>query len=118
MKRKEIMIEMTKDEMLENPFYLVTDEAVQLSFYRFLGDTLCGGYDTNVVSLDCRKIIVSEKIMDSWYDAVKDTAVSKEALTRDLLLFGPKASPKLADNQILLQEGWADLKDASVMQAS
>ena len=115
---KEIMIEMTKNDVLENPFYLITDETQKLGFYRFLGDTLCGGYDTNVISLDCRKIIVSEHIMNSWYDAVKDTAVSKEALTRDLLLFGPKASPKLADNQVLLQEGWADLKDASVMQAS
>ena len=117
--KKEVIIEMTKDEIVENPFYLI-DEAQTLepAFYRFLGDTLCGGYDTNVVSLDCTKIIVSEHIMNSWYDAVKDTAVSKEKLTRDLLLFGPKASPKLADNQVLLQEGWADLKDASVMQAS
>lgn len=113
--KKGIIFEMTIEEILNNPFMT----ANELPFYRFFGDRLCGGFDKNVQSLDCRKIIVSDAIMDKWYESVEETkACSKTFLTQMLLLSGPKSDSKLKDNQVLLQEGWVELKDASVIQAS
>lgn len=115
MNKKGIIFEMTNEEVMNNPF--MTKDA--LLFYRFLGDRLCGGFDKNVQSLDCRKIIVSSSIMDKWYEYVKETKIcSTTFLTQELLIRGPKSDPGLKDNQVLLQDGWADLKDASVIQAS
>lgn len=82
---------LTQEEVEENPY---CDGKHRAAFYRMFAKK---AYDMSwdaVKDLDCRKVIISPDIQESWYRN-RPAGVSEVQLTMALLLNGPKAEHEL-----------------------
>ena len=91
---------LTQEEVEANPF---CDGDHRAAFYRMFTKKAYGMSWDDVKDLDCRKVIISPDIQESWYRN-RPGDVSEVQLTMALAMSGPKAEHALPP----LTVRWAD----------
>ena len=91
---------LTQEEVETNPY---CDKDHKAAFYRMFAKKAYGMSWDDVKGLDCRKVIVSPDIQESWYKN-RPADVSEVQLTMALAMSGPKAEHALPP----LTVRWAD----------
>ena len=91
---------LSEAEVEENPYCNASHEA---AFYRLFAEKAYGLSWDRVENLDCRKVIISPDIQESWYRN-RPADVSEVQLTMALAIGGPKAEPGLPPRTVR----WAD----------
>ena len=106
---KNVLVQLTDEEILENPFVNTDGEA---SFYRYIVKCFGAKWEDTVV--DCRLIDVSPDIQESWYSYAREHGISTLSLTMTLAMSGPKALEVLPEKTVRIWPGCFDNKDISL----
>ncbi len=59
----------------------------------------------NVKAIDCRKILISNNIFESWDAYAKNNHISKSDFTLAFVMNGPKVDDTLPDNTVVIKDG-------------
>jgi len=98
---------LTREEVEAYPF---CDKDHKAAFYHFFVEKKLGIPWDSVDSVDCREIVVSGDIQDSWYRNCP-CDVDRVALTMGLAIGGPKADYNLPEGTVCFKEGCVTCKE-------
>jgi hypothetical protein len=99
-KQHNVFFLMVPEEQLKHIGFIGDDGSAE--FYRFIADCIDTPFGN--LNFDCRKILISPRLQQQWYDKVPD-GTTAEQLSCALAMYGPKTDDSLDYNQIMLEPG-------------
>lgn len=98
-----VAIKLTYDELRNNTFFHKGKD----NFYQLIERKLIGKNLDTPEHLDCREIEVADNIQDYWWEYAKEELGAADwEIGMSLLLSGPKTNHDLADNCVIVFDGF------------